>query len=88
MAEVLVLAVHSNGKVKKVTGELLTAARRLGEPAWCGRARAPARAGSASPSSAPPASTWPTAANSTTSSWRRRPSSSPLCWRPRLRRPC
>jgi hypothetical protein len=38
MAEVPVLAVHSNGEVKKVTGELLTAARRLGEPAvvWAG----------------------------------------------------
>ena len=38
MAEVLVLAEHSGGEVKKVTGELLTAAARLGEPAvvWAG----------------------------------------------------
>jgi electron transfer flavoprotein alpha subunit len=39
MAEVLVLAEHdSAGEVKKVTGELLTAARRLGEPSvvWAG----------------------------------------------------
>jgi electron transfer flavoprotein alpha subunit len=38
MAEVLVLVDHSGGEVKKVTTELLTAARRLGEPAavWTG----------------------------------------------------
>ncbi len=38
MAEVLVLAEHSGGDVKKVTGELLTLARRFGEPAavWVG----------------------------------------------------
>jgi electron transfer flavoprotein alpha subunit len=38
MAEVLVLAEHSGGEVKKVTVELLTAARRLGEPSvvWAG----------------------------------------------------
>ncbi len=33
MAEVLVLVEHSEGAVKKVTTELLTAARHLGEPA-------------------------------------------------------
>jgi electron transfer flavoprotein alpha subunit len=33
MAEVLVLVEHSDGDVKKVTGELLTLASRLGEPA-------------------------------------------------------
>jgi len=33
MAEVLVLAEHSDGAVKKVTSELLTAARTLGDPA-------------------------------------------------------
>ena len=33
MAEVLVLVEHSDGAVKKVTAELLTAARTLGEPA-------------------------------------------------------
>ena len=32
MAEVLVLVEHSDGAVKKVTAELLTAARTLGEP--------------------------------------------------------
>ena len=32
MAEVLVLVEHSEGAVKKVTAELLTAARALGEP--------------------------------------------------------
>ena len=32
MSEVLVLVDHSGGEVKKVTLELLTAARRLGEP--------------------------------------------------------
>jgi len=32
MAEVLVLVEHSEGAVKKVTSELITAARRLGEP--------------------------------------------------------
>jgi electron transfer flavoprotein alpha subunit len=38
MAEVLVLAEHSDGEVKKVTGELLTLARQFGEPAavWVG----------------------------------------------------
>jgi electron transfer flavoprotein alpha subunit len=38
MAEILVLAEHSGETVKKVTGELLTAARLLGEPAavWVG----------------------------------------------------
>jgi electron transfer flavoprotein alpha subunit len=38
MAEVLVLAEHSGGEVKKVTCELLTAAARLGEPVvvWAG----------------------------------------------------
>jgi electron transfer flavoprotein alpha subunit len=38
MAEVLVLAEHSGGEVKKVTGELLTLARQFGEPAavWVG----------------------------------------------------
>jgi electron transfer flavoprotein alpha subunit len=38
MAEVLVLAEHAGGEVKKVTCELLTLARRLGEPAavWTG----------------------------------------------------
>src|SRR6478752_7669740 len=33
MAEVLVLVDHTEGDVKKVTAELLTFARRLGEPA-------------------------------------------------------
>jgi electron transfer flavoprotein alpha subunit len=33
MAEVLVLVEHSDGEVKKVTGELLTLAARVGEPA-------------------------------------------------------
>lgn len=33
MAEVLVLVDHVDGQVKKVTLELLTAARRIGEPA-------------------------------------------------------
>jgi electron transfer flavoprotein alpha subunit len=38
MAEVLVLAEHADGEVKKVTFELLTLARRFGEPAvvWTG----------------------------------------------------
>jgi electron transfer flavoprotein alpha subunit len=38
MAEVLVLAEHTDGDVKKVTGELITLARRFGEPAvvWAG----------------------------------------------------
>ena len=38
MAEVLVLAEHDGGEVKKVTVELLSAARRLGEPSvvWAG----------------------------------------------------
>jgi electron transfer flavoprotein alpha subunit len=38
MAEVLVLAEHSGGDVKKVTGELLTLARQFGQPAavWIG----------------------------------------------------
>ena len=49
MAEVLVLAEHSDGEVKKVTGELLTLARQFGEPAavWVGDGaeRGPAAAG-------------------------------------------
>jgi electron transfer flavoprotein alpha subunit len=38
MAEVLVLAEHAGGEVKKVTCELITLARRFGEPAvvWAG----------------------------------------------------
>ena len=32
MTEVLVLVEHTDGEVKKVTSELLTLARRLGEP--------------------------------------------------------
>ena len=38
MAEVLIFAEHSGGEVKKVTCELLTLARRIGEPAvvWTG----------------------------------------------------
>jgi electron transfer flavoprotein alpha subunit len=38
MAEILVLAEHQDGEVKKVTGELITLARRFGEPAvvWAG----------------------------------------------------
>jgi electron transfer flavoprotein alpha subunit len=38
MAEVLVLAEHADGEVKKVTCELITLARRFGEPAvvWTG----------------------------------------------------
>lgn len=38
MSEVLVLVDHSGGEAKKVTIELLTAARRLGEPSavWAG----------------------------------------------------
>ena len=38
MAEVLVLAEHADGEVKKVTVELITLARRFGEPAvvWAG----------------------------------------------------
>src|SRR5437868_11958778 len=46
MAEVLVLAEHSGGAVKKVTTELLTAARRLGSPsvAWAGPGAGEARA--------------------------------------------
>ena len=61
MAEVLVLAAHDGESVKKVTLELLTLARRFGEPAvvWLGPARRPA--GSGSRSSARPRSTSPTA---------------------------
>ena len=38
MAEILVLAEHTDGEVKKVTGELITLARRFGEPSvvWTG----------------------------------------------------
>ena len=38
MAEILVLAEHADGEVKKVTGELITLARRFGEPSvvWTG----------------------------------------------------
>ena len=38
MTEILVLAEHADGEVKKVTGELITLARRFGEPAvvWTG----------------------------------------------------
>ncbi|HEV3380169.1 MAG TPA: electron transfer flavoprotein subunit alpha/FixB family protein [Trebonia sp.] len=46
MAEVLVLAEHAGGEVKKVTVELLTAARRLGEPSvvWAGEGAQEGRA--------------------------------------------
>ncbi len=45
MAEVLVLAEHSGGEVKKVTAELLTAARRIGSPSvvWAGPGAADGR---------------------------------------------
>jgi electron transfer flavoprotein alpha subunit len=45
MAEVLVLAEHAGGEVKKVTCELVTAAARLGEPAvvWAGPGAAAGR---------------------------------------------
>jgi electron transfer flavoprotein alpha subunit len=45
MAEVLVLAEHAGGQVKKVTCELVTAAARLGEPAvvWAGPGAAAGR---------------------------------------------
>jgi electron transfer flavoprotein alpha subunit len=45
MAEILVLAEHSGETVKKVTGELLTLARRFGEPAavWFGPGAAAGR---------------------------------------------
>ena len=38
MAEILVLAEHTGGEVKKVTCELITLARRFGEPSvvWTG----------------------------------------------------
>ena len=46
MAEVLVLVEHAGGTVKKVTLELLTLARTLGEPAvvWTGPGAADAQA--------------------------------------------
>jgi len=46
MAEVLVLAEHLGGEVKKVTCELVTAAARLGQPAvvWAGLGAAEGRA--------------------------------------------
>jgi len=46
MAEVLVLVDHVDGEVKKVAAELLTAARRIGEPAavWVGDGAESARA--------------------------------------------
>ncbi|HEX3964471.1 MAG TPA: electron transfer flavoprotein subunit alpha/FixB family protein, partial [Trebonia sp.] len=46
MAEVLVLAEHSGGDVKKVTSELLTLARQFGEPAavWAGAGSAEGQA--------------------------------------------
>ena len=33
MAEVLVLVEHADGALKKISAELITAARKLGEPA-------------------------------------------------------
>ena len=62
MAEVLVLVEHAEGALKKVTSELITAARALGEPAavvvgapgtaapWSTGSRRPARPRSTSPS--------------------------------------
>jgi electron transfer flavoprotein alpha subunit len=46
MAEVLVLAEHADGDVKKVTGELITLARRFGEPSvvWTGSGAAQGQA--------------------------------------------
>ena len=43
MAEVLVLVEHAAGHVKKVTGELLTLAARIGQPAAVGQLIANAR---------------------------------------------
>ena len=78
MAEVLVLAEHDGETVKKVTGELLTLARRFGEPAavWIG-AGAEAAPASGWPSSARPRCTSPTALTSTTTWSPRRPRCSP-----------
>ena len=78
MAEVLVLAEHTaGGEVKKVTLELLTAARRLGLPVggvdWPGR-RGGRRAGWAS--TARRRSTRPTPPTSPITRWRRRRSCS------------
>jgi electron transfer flavoprotein alpha subunit len=46
MTEILVLAEHAGGDVKKVTGELITLARRFGEPAvvWTGPGASEGRA--------------------------------------------
>ena len=59
MSEILVLAAHDGESVKKVTLELLTLARRFGEPAavWLGPGAE--AAGSGWPSTAPPRSTSP-----------------------------
>ena len=64
MAEVLVLAEHTGGEVKKVTLELLTFARQFGEPAvaWAGTAPSKGRRGWLN--TAPPRSTSPAAATS------------------------
>ena len=60
MAEVLVLVDHTDGEVKKVTFELLTLARRLGEPsAVLRRQRLRRREGDARRSTARPRSTSP-----------------------------
>ena len=72
MAEVLVLAEHTGGGIKKVTCELLTAAARLGEPSivWAGPG-----AGEAQDSwenSARPGFTWLTPVSSTSAWWRPR----------------
>ena len=79
MAEVLVVVEAAGGAVKKVTLEMLTLARELGEPGR-GRARRPgrgrARWSTSSASTAPRRSTSPRATSSTaTWSRRRRP-----CW--------
>ena len=66
MAEVLVLAEHTGGEVKKVTLELLTLARQFGTPAavWAGGVLSTGSRGWLS--SARPRCMWPTAMGSPT----------------------
>ena len=60
MSEILVLVEHTEGDVKKVTLELLTKARELGEPSAVYIGSGFDKAKDSWPTTARPRSTWPT----------------------------
>ena len=89
MTEILVLVDHVDGVVRKTTAELLTIARRLGEPSavFIGD-RHRRRLETASSSTAPRRSMSSAAPELTAALVAPRPRRLPSWWRPRSRPPC